>query len=647
MPSIVQELDKLIAQAGGTPSGSGLSINEKLKQLNGLIGGTPANIFTYKGSVATADLLPTSGQSVGDVYNIISESDYGPAGTNVAWAGEAWDALGGSSSGSDALVVIFTKSGSTYSVNATSSEIYEAWSSERQIVAIDKDALAYLKVARIGMHQSLFYSNVEFSTGPNYSGTLSDRKYEIRWDGSRDNVLVSNRTIQVPNASNLASKTYCLSYYYDYDEHVYDKTKKILTSVSGAPIDSMSGFVYEYESQGINIIDVTDPRANFDFDTQTDSAYNYYFSISGGSSDYIVPNGIIKHVSSISNYISDEQGGGTAKLVLSGFDSSLSDVKEEYTITASYDQDYACNCIIFTDRQESSGGTASEGLFYIKVERDSRGNYTLISDIDDVAKEIVKERPMLAAILYTTASGTTNRKATLCTLGNYNKYQTYVYLTFATLDDVQPNSSSDVSSTFSCESFTLQFTFSDTSFTGTPTYRSYRRFLGSITAVGPSGIKQPVQIAGLFYKWNDQSDVYDMTRKELVGPYRLHDWRVFPYGNDAGTTRIDELLEDFYNNNIYVIDYTDSRDSSFDYTDPTNYLYASSDEAGSGQFYDLISADAAKYKPLGVVKKLVSVGYSDNGNDQKCDIVLEYFDSTQSKMVYDTVQIEFTDYTNS
>lgn len=357
MPSIVQELDKLIAQAGGTPSGSGLSINEKLKQLNGLIGGTPANIFTYKGSVATADLLPTSGQSVGDVYNIISESDYGPAGTNVAWAGEAWDSLGGTSSGSDALVVIFTKSGSTYSVNVSSSEIYEAWSSERQIVAIDKSELTYLKIARIGMVQSLFYSNVEFSAGPNYSGTLSDRKYEIRWNGSRDTVSVSNRTIQVPNTSNLSSKTYCLSYYYNYDGNVYDKTKKILTSVSGAPMGSMSGFVYEYESQGINIIDVTDPRANFDFDTQTDSAYDYYFSISDGSSDYIVPDGIIKHVSSISNYISDEQEGGTAKLVLSGFDSSLSDAKEEYTITASYNQDYEGNCIIFTDKQESSGGS--------------------------------------------------------------------------------------------------------------------------------------------------------------------------------------------------------------------------------------------------------------------------------------------------
>lgn len=39
--------------------------------------------------------LPTTGQVAGDVYNLEAASDYGPAGTNVAWDGKAWDALGG------------------------------------------------------------------------------------------------------------------------------------------------------------------------------------------------------------------------------------------------------------------------------------------------------------------------------------------------------------------------------------------------------------------------------------------------------------------------------------------------------------------------------------------------------------------------
>ncbi|WP_024348178.1 hypothetical protein [Lacrimispora indolis] len=52
--------------------------------------------YHYKGSVANQADLPASGNAVGDVYNIEAKSDYGPAGTNVAWtADEAWDSLGG------------------------------------------------------------------------------------------------------------------------------------------------------------------------------------------------------------------------------------------------------------------------------------------------------------------------------------------------------------------------------------------------------------------------------------------------------------------------------------------------------------------------------------------------------------------------
>ena len=53
------------------------------------------NMYRYKGSVAAAANLPTTGLTAGDVYNIDAASSYGPAGTNVAWTGSAWDALGG------------------------------------------------------------------------------------------------------------------------------------------------------------------------------------------------------------------------------------------------------------------------------------------------------------------------------------------------------------------------------------------------------------------------------------------------------------------------------------------------------------------------------------------------------------------------
>lgn len=52
------------------------------------------NMYKYCGSVASSDKLPTTGQKVGDVYNIEAASKYGGAGMNVAWNGSAWDPLG-------------------------------------------------------------------------------------------------------------------------------------------------------------------------------------------------------------------------------------------------------------------------------------------------------------------------------------------------------------------------------------------------------------------------------------------------------------------------------------------------------------------------------------------------------------------------
>ncbi len=47
------------------------------------------SVYKYRGSVETFEDLPTSGQKVGDVYNVEKE-----AGRNYAWDGSDWDALG-------------------------------------------------------------------------------------------------------------------------------------------------------------------------------------------------------------------------------------------------------------------------------------------------------------------------------------------------------------------------------------------------------------------------------------------------------------------------------------------------------------------------------------------------------------------------
>lgn len=56
-----------------------------------------ATVYKYNGSVETYADLPTSGQKVGDVWNVeTTDPDHGiKAGDNVAWDGAQWDTLGG------------------------------------------------------------------------------------------------------------------------------------------------------------------------------------------------------------------------------------------------------------------------------------------------------------------------------------------------------------------------------------------------------------------------------------------------------------------------------------------------------------------------------------------------------------------------
>lgn len=88
--------------ADATQSGSGFFSAVDKTKLDGFSAASEyakksdiSSVYRYKGSVANAAALPTSGQVVGDTYDIKAASTYGPAGTNVAWNGSAWDALGG------------------------------------------------------------------------------------------------------------------------------------------------------------------------------------------------------------------------------------------------------------------------------------------------------------------------------------------------------------------------------------------------------------------------------------------------------------------------------------------------------------------------------------------------------------------------
>lgn len=69
-----------------------IPLSEKIGEV---VGSKLTTAYNYKGTVATPSALPTSGQAVGDVWNIENKSEYGEAGVNVAWTGNKWDSLGG------------------------------------------------------------------------------------------------------------------------------------------------------------------------------------------------------------------------------------------------------------------------------------------------------------------------------------------------------------------------------------------------------------------------------------------------------------------------------------------------------------------------------------------------------------------------
>lgn len=56
-------------------------------------------VLSWKGNIATFATLPTTGQKIGDVYNVGAAFSTGgenyPSGTNVAWNGTGWDPLAG------------------------------------------------------------------------------------------------------------------------------------------------------------------------------------------------------------------------------------------------------------------------------------------------------------------------------------------------------------------------------------------------------------------------------------------------------------------------------------------------------------------------------------------------------------------------
>ena len=81
------------ADKATTLSGYGITDAYTKTQVDGMV----ASAFHYKSTVASYSALPTTGQKIGDVYNITAaDSSHNiKAGDNVVWNGSAWDVLSG------------------------------------------------------------------------------------------------------------------------------------------------------------------------------------------------------------------------------------------------------------------------------------------------------------------------------------------------------------------------------------------------------------------------------------------------------------------------------------------------------------------------------------------------------------------------
>ena len=82
------------ASSGGTAA-TPKAVSDALSAAKTYADTKVSGVYNYKGSVSTYADLPGS-PSTGDVYNVVAAYGDYPAGTNWAWTGSAWDALGGS-----------------------------------------------------------------------------------------------------------------------------------------------------------------------------------------------------------------------------------------------------------------------------------------------------------------------------------------------------------------------------------------------------------------------------------------------------------------------------------------------------------------------------------------------------------------------
>lgn len=87
-------VDAAISDAGIPSSSTITALDTRVGAVEAAVQAV-AGAYVYKGTCTYAN-LPSSGQAIGDVWNVTDAYNNVPAGTNYAWNGSVWDPLSGS-----------------------------------------------------------------------------------------------------------------------------------------------------------------------------------------------------------------------------------------------------------------------------------------------------------------------------------------------------------------------------------------------------------------------------------------------------------------------------------------------------------------------------------------------------------------------
>lgn len=126
--------------------------------------------YKYKGSKDTYEELPAEGNQVGDVWNVVAAHGTTPAGTNYAWTGTEWDALGGLVDLSTYQTKAITIDGATTTVEAAIAA--NKTSAANNATAIDKNKTDISTISgAVGSLDTLVKSKQDATVDVSVNGT--------------------------------------------------------------------------------------------------------------------------------------------------------------------------------------------------------------------------------------------------------------------------------------------------------------------------------------------------------------------------------------------------------------------------------------------------------------------------------------------